>query len=98
MLDYVAIGNQIRIKRKQKKWTQEKLAENVHISASFLGHIERGTRKMSLETAFNLSSTLELPMDTMFSTDFATKHIPPEIQRSAETFQRIYELVINSNE
>lgn len=58
-LDYKGIGKRIRQVRKAKEWTQGELAEKCGISMSFMGHIERGTRIMSLETFVNLCRTLE---------------------------------------
>lgn len=49
-LDYRAIGSRVRELRLQHKMTQEYLAELVDISPSFIGHIERGEKKPSLET------------------------------------------------
>ena len=53
-LDYAKIGMRIRQVRKAKGWSQDVLAKKCGISMSFLGHIERGTRIMSLETFVNL--------------------------------------------
>ncbi len=57
-VDYQVIGERIRRSRKKAGLTQEKLAELVGISLPFLGHIERGTRKPSLETIVRLSDVL----------------------------------------
>ena len=40
--------------------TQEKLSERAGISLSFLGHIERGTRKASLDTVVKLCNALKV--------------------------------------
>ena len=57
-MDYKDLGNRVRIARRSKTWTQEELAEKVGISASLLGHIERGTRVASLETFVSLCNEL----------------------------------------
>lgn len=57
-IDYEEIGKQIRILRQKHGYSQEELAELCDISTSFMGHIERGTRKMSLETMVALSVAL----------------------------------------
>lgn len=49
----------IRQVRKARGWSQEELAKKCGISMSFLGHIERGTRIMSLETFVNLCGALD---------------------------------------
>lgn len=57
-MDYIAFGQRVRRFRKQKRLTQEALAEQVGISASFIGHIERGSRIASLETLMQLCRAL----------------------------------------
>ena len=66
---YRMVGKQVRQLRLQRKLTQEQLAERAGISTSFLGHIERGSRKLSLETFYRLIRALDcsanalLPME-----------------------------------
>ena len=62
-IDYEAMGERVRAERQKHGLSQEKLAELCNISISFLGHIERGTRKMSLETLVQLASTLNIGTD-----------------------------------
>lgn len=58
-LDYEKMGMRIRQVRKARGWSQSELAEKCGISMSFLGHIERGTRIMSLETFASICSELD---------------------------------------
>ncbi len=58
-LDYGKMGMRIRQVRKARGWSQEDLAKKCGISMSFLGHIERGTRIMSLETFVSLCGALD---------------------------------------
>lgn len=64
-LDYGKIGMRIRRLRKEKKWSQAELAERCGISMPFLGHIERGTRVMSLGTFAGICSALEADADEL---------------------------------
>lgn len=57
-MEYKDMGMRVRVARRHLGLTQEQLAERVGISASFLGHIERGTRVASLETLVALCNTL----------------------------------------
>ena len=57
-INYAAIGAQIRHRRRELRLTQEELAEMADIAPSFLGHVERGTRKPSVETLVRLSEAL----------------------------------------
>lgn len=59
-MDYRDLGIRVRTIRRQAGMTQEELAEKVGISASFLGHIERGSRVASLETLVALCNTLNI--------------------------------------
>ena len=63
MFDYVKFGNFIRQERKNKHMTQAQLALAIDKSVSFLGHIERGSRKASLETAKDICDFLNISMD-----------------------------------
>ncbi len=64
-LDYVKIGMRIRQVRKVKGWSQDALAKKVGISMSFLGHIERGSRVMSLETFSGICRALGAGADEL---------------------------------
>lgn len=62
-MDYKAIGNRIRTVRKARGYTQEQLAERADISFAFVGHIERGTRVMSIKTLDSLARALDCSAD-----------------------------------
>lgn len=64
-LDYAKIGNRIRQARKIKGWSQELFAKKCGISLSFIGHIERGTRNMSLDTFATICSVLGAGADEL---------------------------------
>lgn len=64
-LDYTKMGLRIRQFRKAKGWSQQKLAEKCGISLNFMGHIERGTRKMSMDTFVSLCKELETDADAL---------------------------------
>lgn len=64
-LDYTKMGMRIRQVRKAKGWSQDELAKKCGICMSFLGHIERGTRIMSLETFVNICRALDANADEL---------------------------------
>ena len=64
-MDYKAMGRRVRLLRKRRGWTQERLAAETGISLSFLGHIERGSRVASLETVLLLSRALDSSVDAL---------------------------------
>ena len=59
-MNYVSLGQRIRKKRQTLHWTQAQLAQAVGLSVSFLGHIERGSRKASLETLVSICNVLDI--------------------------------------
>lgn len=64
-LDYGKMGMRIRQLRKAKGWSQDGLAKKCGISMSFLGHIERGSRIMSLETFVGICDALDAGADEL---------------------------------
>ena len=66
-LDYADIGRRIRIARTAIGLTQGELAKRMGVSASFVGHLERGTRQASLETLVNLANELDLSVDYLLA-------------------------------
>ena len=64
-LDYGKMGMRIRQVRKAKGWSQDELAKKCGISMSFLGHIERGSRIMSMETFANICTALDSGADEL---------------------------------
>ena len=71
-VDYRSIGGRIKQRRRAAGMTQEQLAEKVGISASFLGHIERGTRVASLETLVAICNTLNVTPEYLLSASLHT--------------------------
>ena len=65
---YQRIGQRSRVQRKLKEMTQEVLAQKAGISLSFLGHIERGTRKLSVDTLFSICMALDCSADQLMET------------------------------
>ena len=62
-LDYKAIGKRVRARRNERGLTQEQLAERAGISPAFVGHIERGTRVLSVQTLYSLARALDCSAD-----------------------------------
>lgn len=64
-MDYVDLGKRVRARRTELNWTQERLAQEIGVSTSFVGHIERGSRKASLETLVMLANVMEISTDDL---------------------------------
>lgn len=92
-MDYIALGKRVRKLRKIMNLTQEQLSEKLDISASFLGHIERGTRIASIDTYEKLWSYLRTDANYLFGTmdqDIA-RRTPGDM--SSETKRKVVELI-----
>lgn len=59
-VDYANLGMRIRLARKAKGWSQDDLAKRCGISMSFLGHLERGAKAMSLDTFIHICMALHV--------------------------------------
>jgi len=59
-MDYKALGKRVRQQRMVAELTQEQLAEKSGVSCSFIGHIERGEKKASVETLVCLCNAMKV--------------------------------------
>ncbi|EJQ42373.1 hypothetical protein IEE_03938 [Bacillus cereus BAG5X1-1] len=62
-MDYKKLGSRIREERLKLNLTQEILAEDIDISVSYMGQIERGERNLSLDTLVKLAYRLSVTID-----------------------------------
>ena len=67
MMDHDDMRMKIRHLHLERRMTQKQLADAMHVSCSLIGHIERGSRKPSLETLVSLSKVLNIPVDDLLS-------------------------------
>ena len=68
-MDYQLMGRRIHELRRQRGWTLQDLARQANLSLSFMGHIERGTRKPSLETIVRLAQIFGVSIDSLLLPD-----------------------------
>ncbi|MBQ8554717.1 MAG: helix-turn-helix transcriptional regulator [Clostridia bacterium] len=80
-MDYKGLGSRIRAVRRKLSLTQEELAEQVGISTSFMGHIERGTRVASLDTLMDICTALSVTPEYLLypSTEASLSDLLPDI-------------------
>ena len=62
-MDYQALGKRIREERLKLHLPQEKLAEDIGVSNTYIGLIERGERSLSLDTLVRLANRLGITID-----------------------------------
>ena len=79
-VDYTQTGHRIRRHRRAQDLTQEQLADLIGMSASFAGHIERGSRKLSVETLCAIADALDL------SADYLLGRKPPQPKATTPTW------------
>ena len=79
-INYPEVGARIRQQREHIGMTQEQLGEACDLSASFVGHIERGSRKLSVESLYELASVLDVSVDyLLFNSMLQETSLPTEI-------------------
>ena len=66
-MDFEDMGARIRKQRIRKGMTQAQLAKLIHVSTSFIGHLERGTRSAGLDTMVLLANTLNVGLDYLLA-------------------------------
>lgn len=61
-MEYKLIGKQIKKARNDKKITQEKFAEELDVSVSYISQVESGKKKFNLKRIIEVSKILEKPI------------------------------------
>lgn len=66
-IDYQSIGKRLQSGRKEKKMTQEELAEQVGITVVYLSKVENGRVRPTLELLDSLCGAVGISLSTLFS-------------------------------
>ena len=66
-MDYKGLGERIREERLRLHLTQAQLAEDVDISDTYMGAIERGERSLTLDTLVRLVNRLGVTVDYLLA-------------------------------
>lgn len=66
-MDYKRLGQRIREERQRLNLTQAQLAEEINISDTYMGAIERGERSLTLDTLVRLVNRLGVTVDYLLS-------------------------------
>ena len=56
---YASLGESVRARRKRARWSQEKLAEKAGCTRNYIGDIERGEKKPTLESIAKIAKALK---------------------------------------
>ena len=66
-MDYIALGQRIRQERLKLNLTQEKLAEDVGLSTTYIGQVERGERSLTLGKLVLIVNRVGVTVDYLLS-------------------------------
>lgn len=82
-IDYQALGKRISNLRRQKKLTQEELAEKTDLSTNYISHIENSRSIPSLETLMKLCAAMDVtPNELLLGTSQnRTDYLQNEVQQ-----------------
>lgn len=64
-------GKKLKLARKAKGYTREKMGDILHLSASTIQHYEEGTRLPNLELFFTIANTLGEPVDYFLDDNYS---------------------------
>lgn len=73
-MNYRLLGEKIKKERLNRGLTQEELAEKANLSVSFMGQIERGERKLSVDTLVKIGNSLGISFDYLLQSGQRLKH------------------------
>ena len=56
------LGENIRLYRRNLKWSQEKLAEKAELRPNYIGDIERGEENVSVDALMRIATAMSLSL------------------------------------
>lgn len=91
-----ALGKKIQKFRKNKKLTQENLAELIGIEVPSLSNIETGKYAPSIDTLQKLSEVLEVkPWEFYYFEELSDSEMKNEIIKALDTNQKLIRIIYN---
>ena len=83
-MDYRQLGVRVRQQRELNDLTQSQLAARVGVSSSFIGHIERGEKKASVETVVALCNAMEISPSVLLQDSLSDAVMRSQLSVDAE--------------
>ena len=83
-VDYEKLGIRVRQQRELHNLTQSQLARKVGVTGSFIGHIERGEKKASVETVVALCNALEISPSVLLRDSLSDAAMQSQLSIDAE--------------
>ena len=84
-MDYAKLGERVRKQRILNQLTQGELARRVGVSTSFIGHIERGEKKASVETIVALCNAMEITPTVLLQDSLSDAALQSQIDVGEES-------------
>lgn len=79
-MDLAIVGKKIKSARLEKRFTLEKLSENIGISRNFLWEIEAGRKAPAIQTLYSIGKELNLSVDYILGLSNNVKWLEKEIE------------------
>ena len=67
MINWLKLGSKIQDMRRLRQITQQQLAERLKISDVYIGYIEQGKRRCSIENYIRIANLLGCTLDDLFA-------------------------------
>lgn len=88
-MDLKSIGKKIKEQRIRKNISQEKLAELIDVTPSYISNLESGNRIASLHTMLEIVNKLELSIDYLMLDDLTINSNEMKIDKNLIEFKNI---------
>lgn len=83
-VDYEKLGIRVRQQRELNSLTQSQLARKVGVTGSFIGHIERGEKKASVDTVVALCNALAISPSVLLQDSLSDAAMQSQLSFDAE--------------
>ena len=90
-MEFKSIGKKIKEQRIRKNISQEKLAELVDVTPSYISNLESGNRIASLPTMLDIVNVLDLSFDYLMLDDLTVNCSEIKIDKNLVEFKNILE-------
>src|SRR5580704_12616363 len=86
-----SLGQRIREMRSKHGWTQEQFAEFCGVHRTYMGHVERGEKNVSLSTVLRVANALGIRLPALFGRPElpATRLAEPPVATARRRQQRL---------
>lgn len=94
---YIALGEIVKSKRKEKKWSQDDLAEKLHISRASIANIESGKFNVDFHIAVTLANELGFSLNQIENKSKELQVKKSLLETNKPSLSKLYERVKNED-